>query len=151
MSHTSLNHQFLDAHEFLSYLGISIETQKHGKIVLTVPHQAKLTNPGNDVMQGGVVATMVDHAAGAALRTTFDSRPVPFHASTDLNVSFLQPATDDLVVTGTVLRAGGTMGVVTVDIETPDGVGIAAGRVSLAIRRNEAMPGTEPDSTTSDM
>ena len=142
MTLDSLNHEFLASHDFLSNLGISIVEETAGKIVLDLPHRPALTNPGNDVMQGGIVATIIDHAAGAALRTTFASRPVPLHATTDLTVSYLRPARSDLRATGTVLRAGGTMGVVRTTVENAETDLIAEGRVSLAIKRDQEMPGT---------
>ena len=143
MVNRSLNHEFLRNHQFLSELGITIEEESTGSVTLTLPHEDRLTNPGNAVIQGGILATLVDHAGGAALRTTFDSRPAPFHATTDLSVSYLRPPTSSLTATGTVLRTGGTMGVVRVTIVNVENELVAEGRVSLAIRREQSMPGID--------
>ena len=134
---TDANRRFLEAHDHLRNLGIAIEAQSEGFVRLSLPFDDSLANPGTGVMQGGVVATLLDHAAGAALRTTFDvsDGTVPGHASTDLNISYLRPATDDLTATGEVIRAGGSTAVVRVTVERANGEQVAEGRVTLHIDR----------------
>jgi uncharacterized protein (TIGR00369 family) len=135
---TDANEWFLDNHEYLGDLGITVEAQHEGYVRLSLPHDDSLTNPGSDVMQGGVVATLVDHAGGAAIRTTLDEPLDTGHASTELNVSFVQPADGDLVAEAEVVRAGGSMGVVEVTVTTGAGEDertVAVGRVSLFLDR----------------
>ncbi|MFB6205410.1 MAG: PaaI family thioesterase [Haloglomus sp.] len=140
---TDANHEFLANHDHLRDLGITIEAQADGWVRGALPHRDALTNPGSDAIQGGVVATLIDHVAGAALRTTLDDPLGTPHASTDLNVSYLRPADGDLTAEGTVLRVGGSMGVVRVEVTTGEGTDsesgadrrVAEGRVSLHIRR----------------
>jgi uncharacterized protein (TIGR00369 family) len=87
-------------------------------------------------MQGGVVATLIDHAGGAALRTTLADPLATPHATTDLNASYLTPATGDLTAEATVLRAGGSMAVVRVEVSTDGGErSVAEGRVTLHLDR----------------
>lgn len=133
----NINEQVIENHDFLSDLGVTIESQDHGTATVTLPYDDSLGNPGSGALQGGVVATVLDHAAGAALRTTFDvsDGTVPAHSSTDLNVSYLRPATGDLTATGTVLRVGGSTGVVRVEVTNSTGDVVAAGRVTLHIDR----------------
>lgn len=88
--------------------------QHEGYVRLSLPHDDSLTNPGSDVVQGGVVATLIDHAGGAAIRATLDAPLETDHASTELNVSFVQPADGDLTTVAEVVRVGGSMGVVSV-------------------------------------
>ena len=134
---SDINQRVIDNHEFLSDLGVTIEAESEGRVTATLPYDESLANPGSGALQGGVVATLLDHAAGAALRTTFDisDGTVPGHASTDLNISYLRPATDDLTATGAVIRAGGSMAVVRVTVERADGEQVAEGRVTLHIDR----------------
>ncbi|PSP98593.1 PaaI family thioesterase [Halobacteriales archaeon QS_4_70_19] len=135
---TDANHEFLANHDHLRDLGITIETQEEGWVRATLPHRERLTNPGSDVIQGGVVATLIDHLGGAVLRTTLAEPLGTPHASTDLNVSYLEPADGDLTAEGTALRVGGSMGVVRVAVRTGEGDDerlVAEGRVTLHINR----------------
>jgi uncharacterized protein (TIGR00369 family) len=73
------------------------------------------------------------------IRTTLEDPRETTHASTELNVSYLRPATADLTAEATVVRSGRTRGVVRVDVtaDTPKGVKeIAVGRVSLYLDRS---------------
>lgn len=135
---TDANHEFLANHDHLRDLGIELDAQDEGWVRATLAHRDRLTNPGTESIQGGVVATLLDHAAGAALRTTLDEPLSTPHASTDLNVSYLRPADGDLTAEATVLRVGGSMGVVRVEVtagEGPEERAVAEGRVSLHISR----------------
>lgn len=135
---TDTNEWFLANHDYLQSIGISLEEQRDGYVRLSLPYDESLANPGTGVMQGGVVSTLIDHGAGAALRTTLEDPKTTTHASTELNVSYLRPATADLTAEATVVRSGQTRGVVTVEVtaEMDDGSKtIAVGRVALFIDR----------------
>ncbi|MFT4882013.1 MAG: hypothetical protein ACI9CA_001183 [Natronomonas sp.] len=133
------NRRFLASHDHLQDLGITIDHQEEGRVVLSLPHDDSLANPGSETMQGGVVATLIDHGGGAAIRTVLADPFETPHATTDLNVSYLRPATGDLTAEAEVVRAGTAMGVVAVDVtgDTPVGEkAVATGRVSLHIKRD---------------
>jgi uncharacterized protein (TIGR00369 family) len=136
---TDANRRFLAAHDHLQDLGIAIEAQQEGFVRLSLPFDDSLANPGTGVMQGGVVATLIDHAGGAALRTTLEDPAGTPHASTELNVSYVRPATADLTAEAGVVRAGASLAVVEVEV-TADGDGgaetVAVGRVSLHVDRD---------------
>lgn len=128
---------YVDSHGFLSWLGLSVETVADGRVVFAVPYDEKLANPASDgVVHGGVTASLVDTASGFALRTTFDDPATAQLTTTDLDVSYLRPATGDLQVEAEVIRAGDSMGVtdalVTTDHdgETKD---VAVGRTSYRL------------------
>lgn len=136
---TDENQWFLENHRFLQSLGIEIVAQSEGAVTLRLPYDDAHTNPGSDSMQGGVVATLIDHAGGAVLRTTLDRPFETPHASTELSVSFVRPATVDLVAEARTIRVGGSTAVVevTVEGEFPEGrETVAAGRVSLHLDRS---------------
>ncbi|MDR9380437.1 MAG: PaaI family thioesterase [Natronomonas sp.] len=136
---TDANEWFLENHDHLQDLGITLEEQREGYVRLSLPYDESLANPGTGVMQGGIVATLIDHGGGAAIRTTLENPRETTHASTELNVSYLRPATADLTAEATVVRSGRTRGVVRVDVtaDTPKGVKeIAVGRVSLYLDRS---------------
>ncbi|MFW5963425.1 MAG: PaaI family thioesterase [Natronomonas sp.] len=135
---TDTNEWFLENHDHLRDLGIEIDDQREGFIRLTLPHEESLTNPGSEAIQGGVVATLIDHAGGAAIRTTLETPMSTPHATTELNVSYVRPAAADLTAEATVVRSGATMGVVEVEVTMPTGEGektVAVGRVSLHLNR----------------
>lgn len=137
---TSANRWVLENHDHLRSLGIAIERQGEGEIRMSLPYDDSFANPGSGAIQGGVVATLIDHAGGAAIRTTLEEPTETPHATTDLNVSYLRPATGNLTAEATVLRAGSSMGVVDVDVvaDSPEeGTMVATGRVSLHLRREE--------------
>jgi uncharacterized protein (TIGR00369 family) len=113
-----------------------IEEQRTGYVRLSLPYDESLGNPGTGFLQGGVVATLVDHAGSATLRTTLDDPGGTPHATTELNVSYVRPATGDLTAEGSVVRTGGSTGVVRVDVSSAeDDETVAVGRVSLHIDR----------------
>lgn len=135
---TDVNEWFLSNHDHLQTLGITIEEQRDGYVRLSLPHDESLTNPGSGVMQGGIVATLIDHGGGAAIRTTLERPREMTHATTELNVSYLRPAVGDLTAKATVVRSGRTRGVVDVEVtmETSEGTKeVAVGRVSLYLDR----------------
>lgn len=135
---TDVNRRFLTEHDHLQDLGIAIEEQSAGSVRLSLPFDESLANPGTGVMQGGVVATLTDHAGGAAIRTTLDDPAATPHASTELNVSYVRPASGDLVAEASVVRSGTSMGVVEVEVTTEhegEQKTVAVGRVSLHLDR----------------
>lgn len=135
---TEANEWFLSNHDFLQHLGIELVSQREGYVELSLPHDDSLTNPGSETMQGGVISTLVDHSGGAAIRTTLENPREDVHASTELNVSYLRPATGDLIAEATVVRSGRTRGVVEVEVTTTTSDGsktAAVGRVSLFLDR----------------
>lgn len=136
---TDANRRFLAAHDHLQDLGIAIESQREGFVRLSLPFDDALANPGTGVLQGGVVATLIDHAGGAALRTTLEDPAATPHASTELNVSYVRPASGDLTAEATVVRSGTSMAVVRVEVTSDvDGEAktVAVGRVSLHVDRD---------------
>lgn len=107
--------RFLERHRFLSWLGFTLEDESEGRAVVGVPYSEKVTNPDSDVVHGGIVATLVDHAASAAIRTLLASSES--FATTDLNVSYLRPATSDLRADAKIRRLGSSLVVVQVDVD----------------------------------
>ncbi|MDY7080840.1 MAG: PaaI family thioesterase, partial [Halobacteria archaeon] len=93
--------------------------------VVSVPHDTKIANPVENMpIHGGVIATIVDTSSAMALRTTFDDpKKIGGLTTTDLDVSYVRPATDDVYAEAEVVRAGNSVGVtrVTVESTSPDG------------------------------
>ncbi|WP_290809818.1 PaaI family thioesterase [Halovivax sp.] len=134
-------------HEFLSWLGVTVDEVDDGTMTMSIPYDEKLTNVrpsgGNGDrrpdIHGGVAATLVDTVGGLVLRTTFDEPSGNGVATISLNVNYLRPATGDLEATAEVIRVGSTVGVseITVESTTPDGETreVATGQGSFRIFR----------------
>lgn len=139
--HVAALEAFIESHGFLSWLELSVESMSKGRIELSIPYDQKLVNPGSDVrsIHGGIAASLIDTASGLALRTTFENPTAGRLATTDLNVSYLRPATDDLYVEAEVLRAGGSMGFTDTSVRSvgPEGTEkeAAVGRTSYRLFR----------------
>lgn len=136
--------EFAAEHGFLSWLGVTVADASPGRAVLRVAAKPQLRNVGQldpPPIHGGVISTLIDTASAVALRTTFEDPQNANLTTTDMNVSYLRPATDDLEAVAAVVRAGRSMGVaeVTVTAETPDGdrTEVAAGRTSFRLFREE--------------
>lgn len=123
----AIQHYFDASHEFLSWLGLEIESLEYGEAVLRIPYHPKLTNvpwEGYEAaeetppIQGGVASTLVDTAGGIALRPFLDDPVEGSIATINLNVNYLRQATDDLAATAEVIRAGNTVGVAYVEVES---------------------------------
>lgn len=142
--------EIIDNHDFMSWLGLELENFEEGRVVLSMPHDDKLTNlveGSRGTIHGGVTATLVDTASGFALRTTFENPLAPALTTTDLDVTYLRPARSDLRVEADVVRAGESMGYtdVTVYGTAPDGQqkAVVTGSASYRLFRDRAKKETE--------
>ena len=87
-----------------AFIGISIDDFSEGKVTCSVLLKDHHLNNGGRV-HGGVLTSLADTAAGAAVRTV---RPEgKLTATTDLSISFLRPPVgNQLVAVAEVLHAG---------------------------------------------
>lgn len=122
--------EFVDAHGYLSWLDTTVESMTHDTLVMSIPFDQKLSNttPEDEPdapsqVHGGIAATLIDTAGGVALRPHLDDPITDGVATINLNVNYLRPAGGDLTATADVVRAGSSVGVstVTVESEAPDG------------------------------
>lgn len=132
----------VDRHPFMSWLGAEVLSAEDGEAVVRIPADDKLRNPdmANDrTMHGGVIASVIDNATSMALRTTFEDPETAALTTTNLDVNYLRPATDDVTAAATVRRAGRTMGVADVDV-TAEHAGetklVAIGRATYRLFRD---------------
>ena len=138
-----------DRHDFLAWLNTSVDRIERGTVVMTIPYDGKLTNRspqrddeaggGRASMHGGVAATLIDTAGGIAQRTALPNPLAGGVVTVNLNVNYLRRATGDLTATAEVVRAGGTIGVsdVTVESATPEGTeAVATGQAAYRLFRS---------------
>lgn len=128
---TELLQRYIDDHGYLSWLGTHVESMDFGTLVMSIPFDEKLTNTrpdnGDDdstaQIHGGIAATLIDTTGGIALRPYLDDPMNGSVATINLTVNYLRPATGDLTATAEVIRAGNSVGVSTVMVESeaPDG------------------------------
>ena len=89
---------------FAAFLGISIDEFYKGRVVCSINLCDHHVNNGGRV-HGGVLASLADTAAGAAVRTV-KPRGTPT-ATTDLVISFIRPPTSSrLEATAEVIHSG---------------------------------------------
>lgn len=128
---------FIAEHGYLSWLGLHLEHADRGRVRMSVPGREELYNPGpGRSIHGGIAATLIDTASGFAPRTTFEELATARLTTTDLDVSYLRPATGDLTVEAEVLRAGGRTGVTDVSVESSEAdEPVAVGRTTYRLFR----------------
>lgn len=116
--------QFIEQnHGYLSWLGVTVDEYTFDSMTLTIPYDEKLTNPTSPpTMHGGIAATLIDTAGGLALRPTLADPIGGGVATINLNVNYLRRAAGDLTARAEIVRAGDSVGIsrVTVESETPD-------------------------------
>ncbi len=133
--------RLVDRHPFMDWLGAEVVSAGEGEAVITIPADDKIRNPdmaNARTMHGGVIATIVDNATAMAFRTTFEDPEAAELTTTNLDVNYLRPATDDITATAEVIRSGGSMGVADVDVTAAyDGedVLVAVGRATYRLFR----------------
>ncbi|OLZ40095.1 thioesterase [Natrinema saccharevitans] len=130
---------FVQRHGYLSWLDIEVESLADGRAVLVLERNEEFENPigtdGPDPVHGGIVATLIDTSSAFALRSTFEDPSESHLTTTDLNVSYLRPATGDLRAEAEVLRVGGSTGVTDVSVTGDDGEA-AVGRTTYRLFRD---------------
>lgn len=134
-------------HEFLSWLGTTVEHVGEGTMTMAIPYDEKLTNTRPSArdrrpdIHGGVAATLIDTVGGLVFHTDFANPGQDGAATINLNVNYLRPATGDLEATADIVRAGSSVGVseITVESTTPDGETreVATGQGSYRLFRSE--------------
>jgi uncharacterized protein (TIGR00369 family) len=99
--------------------GITVELAEPGRVHLGISRRDDLVQfKGN--FHGGVISGLADLAAGGAVTTTLP--PGRAVVTISLHVNFLAPAKGErLVAKGSVVKAGGTVGVASVEVVTLDG------------------------------
>jgi uncharacterized protein (TIGR00369 family) len=127
---------------FNAALGLRIAKVASGHVTIRLPfrdeHVGDIFRPA---MHGGVLAALIDSAAGAAAFTL--AEPQDRISTIDLRVDFLRPAPkQDLVAVADVRRMGNRTAVVNVLVSPatpqaePEGEPVAEGRAVFSVRKN---------------
>jgi uncharacterized protein (TIGR00369 family) len=110
---------------FTDLLGIEVTEAEDGSAEGHVEMREELSSvPGGSVAHGGVTYSLADTVGGAAvISLTRDVCP-----TVDMRMDYLAPATDDLRAEAEVLRYGGNVAVVSIDVYDAAETHVATGR-----------------------
>lgn len=105
-----------DVTEYQRWHGLSIDSVADGVATARIPYDDKLTNPFG-VVNGAVIAALVDVASGAVLRQGFDNPRAGYLATVEMDLKYLQPASADLKAEVRTVHAGESIGVTQATVE----------------------------------
>lgn len=123
---------------FWRHLDISLdEVHGVGHVTLRMPMRAELETRRPGVMHGGALASLIDATCGGAVTTLrrADDETWTGQATTDLNITYLNAATSDVLAEGRVLRSGRAIAYVQAEIRDLEGNVVAVGRATYMILR----------------
>lgn len=129
---SGLNKYFQES-PFNDWMDVQVGTTEGDRPIVRVPFNQKLTNQGASI-HGGVLASLVDVAGGAAVLNALGDNGEVFLATTDMDIRYLRPATEELTAIGSVERVGESLSVATVEItqeSSTDSNVVALGSVSF--------------------
>jgi acyl-CoA thioesterase len=124
-----------ERNHFWQHVGIHVEDAGEGWARLRVALRDELRNAPGAPVHGGVHATLVDAAVGAALGTLLAESEGGVNQSTlDLNVTFVAAARGDvLVAEGRILKRGRAIAFGETRITDAEGTLVALGRATYMI------------------
>ncbi|SFL66014.1 uncharacterized domain 1-containing protein [Halogranum rubrum] len=109
--------EFFETMPFADLLGVEITEAADGHAEGHIEMRDELSwNTERQMAHGGVTFTLADTVGGAALVSLVD-QPVP---TIDMRIDYLSAGTGDLQAVADVVRLGGDIGVVDVDVFTED-------------------------------
>lgn len=121
------------ANGFAQYLGIETLESREGFVRLRLPVRPDLLN-GHGTVHGGVLASLVDNAVGAALATLPQLGEGDGMVTTDLNISYLNPARGPVVFAeGQILEPGKSISFGEAELKDESGELVAKGRATFKV------------------
>jgi uncharacterized protein (TIGR00369 family) len=130
---SELMRQFLPHNPFVVHTGIELVKLEAGHAELALPFHDDVVTIGK-VVHGGALATLIDTAAMTAAWAGADVPERLQGATVSLSVSYLAPAEgEDVTATARVVRRGGRLTTVQVDVRTPGGEHVATALVTYQI------------------
>jgi uncharacterized protein (TIGR00369 family) len=116
---------FFENMPFADMLGIDVTEAEDGHAEGHIEMREDLSwNEDRIMAHGGVTFTLADTVGGAALVSLVD-QPVP---TIDMRIDYLSAGTGDLYAEADVVRNGGDVGVVDVDVYSEDDSHLASAR-----------------------
>ena len=125
---------------FGEVLGAKLLQLEDGYCRVLLPFKPQLSR-GDELVHGGVIAALIDKAGTAAAWSYQDIDADARGATVGLTVNYLMGANScDLTATAEVVRRGGSITVIDVTVQNPDGDLIAKGPVTYKLSRAKAKP-----------
>ena len=119
---------------FGAFIGTRLGHLEDGFCQVLLPYKAELSR-GDELIHGGVISALIDKAGTGAAWSYSDIGPAARGATVGLTVNYLQGANQcDLVADARVVRRGGSITVVDVDVKSADGDLIAKGLVTYKLK-----------------
>ena len=132
LSSTFFEH--FDSMPFHQYLGLKVHAAERDRVTLRLHWNEKTPTGIGGSVNGGVLATMVDMAAVAAVFTHIPDGVLPA-GTADLQITYLRQASGRyLDALAEVVKRGRQLCTIQVTILNPEGVQCCAGRVLYALR-----------------
>ncbi|WP_164215923.1 PaaI family thioesterase [Virgibacillus sp. YIM 98842] len=123
----------MDYNPYWKLIGLKEVKLEKGKSVLELPVIHEITQSRNTV-HGGVIASLVDAAVGAALRSRVEKGKGG--VTVDLKVNYLQPAAGEkLFAKGHIVKKGKTIVVGEAVIENDVGEKVAIGLATYMMKK----------------
>ncbi len=116
---------------FIGFIGLSIDIMDEGRARASLPMRGDLLN-SRGIAHGGVIATLIDSAAGAAAYSILEQGQVAM--TSDLNIAYMKNvSTDILICDAEVYHRGSGILRVEAMVKAKD-MTLAKANVSLVIR-----------------
>ena len=132
LSSTFFEH--FDSMPFHQYLGLKVHAAERDRVTLRLHWNEETPTGIGGSVNGGVLATMVDMAAVAAVFTHIPDGVLPA-GTADLQITYMRQASGNyLEAVAEVVKRGRQLCTIQVTILNPEGVQCCAGRVLYALR-----------------
>lgn len=134
-------------------LGITLLDVRPGWASLSLPYRPELEgDPRSKRMHGGIIASLLDSAGGAAAITTLTG-PDDMISSIDIRVDYLEPAKpDDVIAEGEIVRSGSAIIVTRMKAyHVSTGEIIAEGKAVYRVKRNAEKAGFNTEKKSLDV
>ncbi len=120
---------------FAEFMGARLEVIDEGYALVRLPFKPALSR-GDELVHGGAIAALIDKAGTAAAWSYSDITAAARGATVSLAVNFLRGAVScDLLAHARVVRRGGTITVIDVEVFDAEGEIVAKGPVTYKLSK----------------
>lgn len=130
-----------DSNPFAQLLGIELVEAEDGRAEARLPFRDALSsNQHTEIAHGGVTYALADHVGGmATISAVGEVCP-----TIDMRIDYFAPARSDLRATATVVRRGGRIAPVDIDVFDADDTRVATARGVYKVGRSSTDPDDNP-------
>nr|WP_222912844.1 PaaI family thioesterase [Natrinema sp. SYSU A 869] len=124
-----------DSNPFAQLLGIELVEAADGHAEARLPFRSELSSSAHtEIAHGGVTYALADHVGGMAIISVAEE----ICPTIDMRIDYLVPARSDLRATATVVRNGGQVAPVDIDVYDADDIHVATARGVYKVDRSSA-------------